>query len=65
MRAKFSAQIETGVAAFNKTSAPAATTRPARVNINGKPAATTLPNARIKTASVTGHDNISDFIIAE
>jgi hypothetical protein len=35
------------------------------VNMSGRPAATRLPNATARMASVTGHESISERIIAE
>jgi hypothetical protein len=43
---------------------PAAATSPASVSINGRPAATSEPNASTRIAIVTGQENSSDFIIA-
>src|SRR5487761_1127723 len=52
MRAKLSAQIDTGATWSTSTSAPAATKSPAMVSINGSPAATKLPKATTRMASV-------------
>ena len=46
------------------TSEPAEATRPARVRISGRPAATRAPKASTRMARVTGQENISDFSIA-
>ena len=62
--AKFSAQMLTGAMWVESTSAPAAVSRPIIVSIRGRPAATRLPNAMIRTIMVIGQDSISDFIIA-
>ena len=43
---------------------PAAVMRPARVSSRGSPAATSEPKASTRMARVTGHESISDFIIA-
>src|SRR6266702_8293076 len=63
--AKFSAQMLTGATWVDKTSAPAAVSRPTMVSISGSPAATRLPKAITSTISVTGQDSTSDLIIAE
>ena len=60
IRAKFSAQIDTGATLVARTSAPAATSRPAIVNISGRPAATRLPNATTKMTMVTGQERTSE-----
>ena len=65
MRAKLSAQMETGVNFVVMTSAPAATRRPAMVSRRGRPAATRLPKAMIRMMIVTGHDSISERNMAE
>jgi hypothetical protein len=56
--------METGTSSLINTREPAEATRPARVRISGRPAATRAPKARTKIAMVTGHDTISDFSIA-
>ena len=65
IRAKFRAQIETGVNLVVITSAPAATSSPAMVSSRGSPAATRLPNAMTRMMIVTGHDSISDLSMAD
>ena len=65
IKAKLSAQIETGVNFVVITSAPAATRRPAMVRSNGSPAATRLPNAMTKMMMVTGHESSSERSIAD
>src|SRR5664280_439893 len=65
MRAKLSAQMETGVNFVVMTSAPAATSRPAIVSSSGNPAATRLPKAITRMMIVTGHDSISDRSMAD
>ena len=65
MRAKFSAQMDTGVTWVVSTRAPAATMRPTMVSSSGRPAATRLPKTMIKMAIVTGHDSISERSMAE
>ena len=62
--AKFIAHTEIGVTVLSSTRAPADATRPARVSISGRPAATRLPKASTRISSVTGQDIISAFIIA-
>ena len=44
---------------------PAAATSPTIVSINGRPAATSDPNASSRISSVTGQEITSDFNIAE
>ena len=63
--AKFIAQIEIGTICVPRYSSPAADARPTIVNINGRPAATSDPNASKRIPSVTGQEINSDFIIAE
>ena len=65
IRAKLSAQIDTGVNLVVITSAPAATSSPAMVSSSGRPAATRLPKAMTRMMMVTGHDSISDLSMAE
>ena len=65
IKAKLSAQIETGVNFVVITSAPAATRRPAMVRSRGRPAATRLPKAMTKMMMVTGHESISDRSMAD
>lgn len=62
--AKFIAQIETGISSLISTSEPAEATRPARVRISGRPAATRAPKASTRIASVTGQETISEVSIA-
>ena len=64
IRAKFIAQIEIGVTLVKRSSKPAALKRPAIVSNKGSPAATSEPKASTKMASVTGHENNSDLIMA-
>jgi hypothetical protein len=63
--AKLSAQIETGKRCVEITSAPAATSSPTMVKSSGRPAATRLPKAMTRMIIVTGHESISERIIAE
>ena len=63
--AKLSAQIDTGATLSARTKAPAATSRPAMVNMSGRPAATRLPKAMTRMTRVTGHDSSSERIMAE
>ncbi len=65
IRAKLSAQIDTGNKWVSITSEPAATSRPTMVSISGSPAATRLPKAITRMTIVTGHDSISERSIAE
>ncbi len=65
MRAKLSAQMETGVNLVVMTRAPAATNRPAIVSSSGRPAATKLPKAITRMMIVTGQDSISDRSMAD
>ena len=65
MSAKFIAQIETGMIFVVRYSDPAAAISPTIVSINGRPAATSDPNATSRISSVTGHEITSDFSIAE
>ena len=65
MSAKLRAQIDTGAILSARTKAPAATSRPAMVNMSGRPAATRLPKAMARMARVTGHDSSSERIMAE
>ena len=44
---------------------PAAANSPTIVSINGRPAATSDPNASSRISSVTGQEITSDFSIAE
>ena len=53
-------QIDTGVTWVASTRAPAATIRPTRVSMRGRPAATRLPKATTKMTIVTGQDSISE-----
>ena len=62
--AKFIAQIETGTSSLISTREPAEATRPARVRISGRPAATSAPKASTRMARVTGQESISDLSIA-
>ena len=62
--AKFMAQIEMEVNSVSSTSDPAAVTSPDRVRSSGSPAATSEPKAMTRMASVTGHEIISERIIA-
>src|SRR5487761_2150422 len=62
--AKFIAHTEMGVNLVSRSSMPAAVMRPARVSSRGSPAATSEPKARTRMARVTGHESISDFIMA-
>ena len=45
-------------------SRPPALTSPTIVSRSGSPAATSVPNARTSSVSVSGQDSASDFIIA-
>src|SRR6516164_6719116 len=65
MRAKLSAQMDTGAILSASTRAPAATSRPAMVSMSGSPAATRLPKATARMARVTGQDSSSERIMAE
>ena len=65
IRAKLSAQMETGVNLVVMTSAPAATSSPAMVRSRGSPAATRLPKAMTRMMIVTGHESISERSMAE
>ena len=65
MRAKLSAQIDTGATCVDRTSAPAATSSPTIVSMSGRPAATRLPKAITRMTIVTGHDSISERSMAE
>ena len=65
MRAKLSAQMETGVNLVVMTRAPAATSSPANVSNSGRPAATRLPKATTRMTIVTGQDSISDRNMAD
>src|SRR3546814_1960818 len=56
--------METGTSSLIRTSEPADATRPARVRISGRPAATRAPKASTRIARVTGQETISDFSIA-
>ncbi len=65
IRAKFNAQMETGVTSVASTSAPAATRSPTMVSRSGRPAATRLPKTMMRMAIVTGHDSISERSMAD
>jgi len=65
IKAKLSAQIDTGVNFVVITRAPAATSSPAMVRRSGRPAATRLPKAITRMMIVTGHDSSSDLSMAE
>ena len=56
--------MDTGATLSARTKAPAATSRPAMVNMSGRPAATRLPKAMARMARVTGHDSSSERIMA-
>ena len=64
IKAKFIAQIVIPVSRLPIQSAPAAATRPRIESSSGMPAAATEPNATSSTASVSGHDVISERSIA-
>src|SRR5665648_157375 len=64
MSAKFIAQIETGMSLVVRYSDPAAAISPTIVSINGRPAATSDPNASNRISRVTGQEITSDLSIA-
>jgi hypothetical protein len=62
--AKFMAQMDTSANCPTTNSNPPAPRRPAIVSSSGRPAATSVPKAASSSASVSGHDSISDLSIA-